>query len=189
MEDVRRRLAASDLEIDTALRSAMAVEIDGKIIERYLLTSSGFVYRMTPAYVTQILDFIITAATADSLPLDALTLVSILTSFADEERPECIQTILRTFSKSPIERILSLARANLSLHPGSVENNSMVRRTYPRRYQPQNANCSLHGTLAICHSCGNRQGNAVDHPSQGELLSSYANYDSLPSCIRIINYS
>jgi sister chromatid cohesion protein DCC1 len=69
---------------------------------------------MTPAYVTQILDFIITAATANSLPLDALTLVSILTSFGDEERPECIQTILRTFSKSPTERILLLTRANVA---------------------------------------------------------------------------
>jgi hypothetical protein len=38
MEDVRRRLAASDFEIDTALRSAMAVEIEGRNIDGYLLT-------------------------------------------------------------------------------------------------------------------------------------------------------
>lgn len=142
---------------------------------------------MTAAYVTQILDFIITAATADSLPLDALTLVSILASFGEDERPECIQTILQTFSKSPKERLLLHTSANLSILSRSIENNPMVRSTYPRRHKSQDAHHSLHGTLAICYPCCNRQGNAVDHPSQRELLSSYADDDSLPSCIGIIN--
>lgn len=65
----------------------------------------GYVYRMSAGYTTHLLDLIITAATADSLPLNSLTLNQIKTSISsDEERPECIEAILKSFSETPSER-------------------------------------------------------------------------------------
>lgn len=103
MDELRRGIAASDLEIDTALDAASSVEIDG--IATSLFVNSGYVYRMSAGYTTHLLDLIVTTATADSLPLDNLNLDKIITSLAsDEERPECIQAILRLFSETPLER-------------------------------------------------------------------------------------
>lgn len=66
---------------------------------------SGYVYRMSPEYTTHLLDLIITTATADSLPLNSLTLDKLKTSLSfDEERPECIEAILKLFSEIPSER-------------------------------------------------------------------------------------
>ena len=61
---------------------------------------------MSPAYVTQLLELIVTTATADSLPLHSLLQDDIIKSLSsDEERPECIQVVLKSFSETPIERI------------------------------------------------------------------------------------
>lgn len=60
---------------------------------------------MSAGYTTHLLDLIITAATADSLSLDSLTLNQIKTSISsDEERPECIEAILKSFSETASER-------------------------------------------------------------------------------------
>lgn len=104
MKELRRRIAASDLETDTALNTAFAVEIDGTT--RSVLAELGYVYRMSAEYTTHLLDLIITTATADSLSLNNLTLDQIQISLSsDEERSECIQVILRLFSETPHERI------------------------------------------------------------------------------------
>jgi hypothetical protein len=106
MEDLRRGIAASDKEIDDALETAFAVEIDGTHLKK---VDADYVYRLSPAYVTQILDLIISTATADSLPLDNLRQDDIVKFLAsDEERPECIHIVLKTFSGTQVERIPSL---------------------------------------------------------------------------------
>jgi len=65
----------------------------------------GYVCRMSAGYITHLLDLIITTATADSLSLKNLTLDQIQISLSsDEERPECIQVILRLFSETPHKR-------------------------------------------------------------------------------------
>src|SRR5271169_1926153 len=103
MEELCRRIAASDLEIDNALDAAFAVEIDGTTSS--VLAELGYVYRMSAGYTTHLLDLIITTATADSLSLNNLTLDQIQISLSSgEERPECIQVILRLFSETPHER-------------------------------------------------------------------------------------
>ena len=104
MYDLRRQIAASDEEIDNALEAALAVEIDGIIFERRC-ANSGYAYRMSPAYATHVLDLIITTAIADSMPLNKLFLDDIRNSMAsDEDRGECIDTVLRIFSDSAVER-------------------------------------------------------------------------------------
>jgi hypothetical protein len=65
----------------------------------------GFVYRMSPAYVTHLLELIITTAIADSMSLENLVLNDVKTSIAsDEDRIECVRTILKIFSDTPFER-------------------------------------------------------------------------------------
>ena len=69
-------------------------------------TELGYVYRMSAEYTTHLLDLIITTATADSLPLNNLTLEQINTSLSsDDEKPECIEAVLKSFSETPYERI------------------------------------------------------------------------------------
>lgn len=72
---------------------------------------------MSPGYATHVLNLVITTATADSIPLNKLFLDDIRNSIAsDEERGECIDTILRLFSDTPVERIPSTPiPTNLSL--------------------------------------------------------------------------
>lgn len=104
MQDLRNSIAASDLEIDAALEAALALEIDGTSSGEKV--DSGYMYRMSPAYATQILDLIISTATAGSLPLDNLLqddIVKFISS--DDERPECIHLVLKTFSDTSFERI------------------------------------------------------------------------------------
>ena len=61
---------------------------------------------MSPAYVSHLLDLIILTATADSLPLNNLAVGEIIRSLSsDDEKPECIQAVLKSFSDVPIERI------------------------------------------------------------------------------------
>ena len=101
---MRRQIAASDEEIDAALDAALAVEIDGTFLQGRE-ADVGCVYRMSPMYATQVLELIMTTATADSIPLDKLYLDDIRNSLAsDEDRPECINTVLRIFSDTPTER-------------------------------------------------------------------------------------
>jgi hypothetical protein len=105
MYELRRQIAASDEEIDNALDVALAVEIDGTQFPRERMADVGYVYRMSPAYATHVLDLIITTATADSISLNKLFLDDIRNSMAsDEDRGECIDTVLRIFSDTPIER-------------------------------------------------------------------------------------
>jgi hypothetical protein len=60
---------------------------------------------MSPVYTTNLLDLILATATADSLPLHSLYLNDITKSLAsDDERPECIQAILKIFSDKLFER-------------------------------------------------------------------------------------
>jgi Sister chromatid cohesion protein Dcc1 len=61
----------------------------------------GYVYRMTAAYVNQLLDLIIATITADSIPLDTLNPNTLLTSLSTDDRPECIHAILKFFSTTP----------------------------------------------------------------------------------------
>ena len=104
MREVRRGIAASPAEINQALYDAHAVEIDGIDVKlRWLM--KGYVYRMSPAYVSQLLDLIIITSTADSLPLNNLLVNEILRSLSSEdEKPECIHAILKSFSEVPRER-------------------------------------------------------------------------------------
>ena len=68
-------------------------------------TDLGYVYRMSPGYTTHLLDLIITTAIADSLPLNNLTLDQIQNSISsDEEKPECIEAVLKSFSEDAFER-------------------------------------------------------------------------------------
>ena len=103
MYDLRRSIAASDAEIEEALNAALAVEVDGSgPLDQ---SNTGYVYRISPLYATNLLDLILTMATADSLPLKSLSLNDVMRSLAsEEERPECIQVILKTFSDQPFER-------------------------------------------------------------------------------------
>jgi len=76
----------------------------------------GYVYRMSPAYATHVLDLIITTATADSISLNKLFLDDIRNSMASEEdRGECIDTVLRIFSDTLVERILPSGMTNGSI--------------------------------------------------------------------------
>jgi len=60
---------------------------------------------MSPVYTTNLLDLILATATADSLPLNSLTLNDLMRSLAsEEEKLECIKVILKTFSDDPFER-------------------------------------------------------------------------------------
>lgn len=64
----------------------------------------GYVYRMSPTYISQLLDLVITTAVADSLNLQKLLSHDLTTSpTLDGEIPECIETILTQFSHHPIE--------------------------------------------------------------------------------------
>ena len=105
MSELRRQVAASDLEIDTALSDIFAVEIGGDSCSLLpALTDLGYVYRMSSAYVTQLLDLILTTAIAEALNLERLLAHDIITSPAlDEDKPECVEAILTQFSKRPIE--------------------------------------------------------------------------------------
>lgn len=105
MSELRRQVAASDLEIETALSDVFAVEIDGESSSLLpTLTDLDYVYRMSSAYVTHLLGLILTTAIADSLNLERLLAHDIITSPSlEEEKPECVETILTQFSKRPIE--------------------------------------------------------------------------------------
>jgi Sister chromatid cohesion protein Dcc1 len=54
---------------------------------------------MSPTYTTNLLDLILATAMADSLPLDSLSLSSLLAAIGTaDDRPECIQALLHAFS-------------------------------------------------------------------------------------------
>lgn len=111
MDHLRRGVAASDLEIDDALVAALAVEIDG--MTPIILANVGYIYRISPSYATHLLDLIIATATADSLPLSNLTLNDVERSLnSSDERPECIETILRSFAEIPVERTRPFCQAD-----------------------------------------------------------------------------
>lgn len=104
MSELRRKVAASDLEIDAALIDVFAVEIDGDSYSLLTLTDLAYVYRMASAYVTQLLDLILPTAITEALNLERLLAHDIITSPPlDEEKPECVEAILSQFSKRPIE--------------------------------------------------------------------------------------
>ena len=103
MDALRRSIAASDSEIDSALNASLAVEIDGSFSLGF--TKAGYVYQMSPVYATHLLDLITSTATADSIPITAISLNDLLRSLdSHDERPECIEAILRHFSDSSHER-------------------------------------------------------------------------------------
>lgn len=70
----------------------------------YTEADVGYVYRLSVAYATQLLDLIIATIAADSLSFNELTLDKVMTSLASDDRPECIQAILKAFSESPNDR-------------------------------------------------------------------------------------
>jgi hypothetical protein len=117
---------------------------------------------MSPAYATQILDLIISTATADSLPLDNLQQEDIVKFLAsDEERRECIHVVLQTFSESPVERI-SFYDANQSIFSQSCKDISMVRSSHSLFPPWFSSNICLPHEMAIVYSGSDHHFSTLD---------------------------
>lgn len=98
------------------------------MVQCHLLNANlGYVYQMTAEYITHLLDLIITTAIADSMPLNNLTFDIIQSSLSsNEERKECIKTVLRSFSETAAERNCRVELTNQSVLSKSHQNISMV---------------------------------------------------------------
>jgi len=82
-----------------------------------IVDGEGYIYRMSMAYVNQVLDLIIATITADSIPIDNLTVEKITSSLSTDDRPECIASILNFFSTTPTPPY-SLSQTSLLRHYG-----------------------------------------------------------------------
>ena len=82
-----------------------------------MVDGEGYVYRMSIAYVNQLLDLIMATIAADSIPVDNLTVEKITSSLTTDDRPECIASILNFFSTTPTPPY-SLSPASLIRHYG-----------------------------------------------------------------------
>ena len=146
---------------------------------------------MSARYTTHLLDLLITTVKADSLPLHNLTLKQVTTSLSsDDERPECIEAILRLFSETPHERTTPpVILLNSSLFIQCQKDHKMVRSMYAILSKPSNSNPYICPKMAIISSDSTGRHKPRFKSPFRKFPSSYAYYHSVPSCFRIITYS
>ena len=126
-----------------------------------------------------------------ALPLHNLTLKQVTTSLSsDDERPECIEAILRLFSETPHERTTPpVILLNSSLFIQCQKDHKMVRSMYAILSKPSNSNPYICPKMAIISSDSTGRHKPRFKSPFRKFPSSYAYYHSVPSCFRIITYS